>query len=141
LRSSGTLGALNLVIQGTRNLPGRKAIIFVSEGFRVLETDQRNQMKSSDIRVRGPLDRAIDQAARAGVVIYSIDARGLQTNGMVASDNLKVPDLNSTMEETVRRNDLDRSGFRRDTQEGMAYLAEQTGGLAILNTNDISAGL
>jgi hypothetical protein len=31
--------------------------------------------------------------------------------------------------------------MRRNTQEGMAYLAEQTGGFAILNTNDLGAGL
>ena len=139
--AAGTLAALNLVIQGARNLPGRKAILFVSEGFRVLETDQRNQMTSPDPRVRGALDRAIDQAARAGVVIYSIDARGLQTAGLLASDNLKVPDLGSTMEESVRQHELERADFQRDTQEGMAYLAEQTGGLAILNNNDIGAGL
>jgi VWFA-related protein len=139
--ASGTLGALNLVIQGAKNLPGRKAVMFVSEGFRVLETDQRNQMTSPDPRVRGPLDRAIDQATRAGVVVYSIEARGLQSATLLASDNLKVPDPNSTMEETARQKTLDRSDFRRDTQEGMAYLAEQTGGLAILNTNDLAAGL
>jgi len=139
--AAGTLGALNLVIQGARTLPGRKALLFVSEGFRVLEGSQRNQMASPDPHIRDALDRAIDQAARAGVVIYSIDARGLQSGRLLASDNLKVPGLNSTMEETVRGKEADRSDLRRDTQEGMAYLAEQTGGLAILNTNDIGAGL
>ena len=36
---------------------------------------------------------------------------------------------------------MDRSKFNRDTQEGMAYLAEQTGGFAVRNTNDLAGGL
>jgi VWFA-related protein len=35
--AAGTLGALNLMIQGAKNLPGRKAVLFVSEGFQILE--------------------------------------------------------------------------------------------------------
>ena len=34
-----------------------------------------------------------------------------------------------------------RKDFLRDTQEGMVYLAEQTGGFAVLNTNDLAWGL
>jgi VWFA-related protein len=141
--AAGTLGALNLVIQGARDLPGRKAILFVSEGFLIMEGASR----SPDPRVRSPLDRAIDLATRAGVVIYSIDARGLQTGGLLASDNLKTnlpgqaTDNLSSLDGAVRQNQQDRSNQRRDTQEGMAYLAEQTGGFAVLNTNDLGAGL
>ena len=86
MSAAGTLGALNLVVRGTRDLPGRKAVILVSEGFELLDnTDNR----IPESRVRMALDRLIDQATRAGVVIYSLDARGLQTGGLLASDNLK----------------------------------------------------
>ena len=34
-----------------------------------------------------------------------------------------------------------RHDLNRDTQQGMAYLAEQTGGFAVLNTNDLAKGL
>jgi VWFA-related protein len=136
ISASGTLGALNLVVRGARELPGRKAVIFVSEGFSLQDSE------GMDSRVRAALDRVIDQATRAGVVIYALDARGLQTTGILASDNLKRPSAeDGTMEATTRSRAGARTRFNRDTQEGMAYLAEQTGGFAVLNTNDLPAGL
>ena len=135
ISASGTLGALNLVVRGARELPGRKAVIFVSEGFSLQDAE------GMDTRVRAALDRVIDQATRAGVVIYSLDARGLQTAGLLASDNLKRPGNEGSMEGSVRAWAGLRTEFNRDTQEGMAYLAEQTGGFAVLNSNDLGGGL
>jgi VWFA-related protein len=156
-RSAGTLGALNLVIQSAKNLPGRKALLFVSEGFlmnkkegigvRSPDNPTGIDVQSSDPRVRAPLDRAIDQATRAGVVIYSIDARGLQTGGLLASDNLKTesvgedPQSEGVLSKSIAKEQQDRGDMLRNTQEGMKYLAEQTGGFAILNTNNLGAAL
>lgn len=131
--AAGSLGALNLAIQGANDLPGRKAVVFVSEGFQAFDPE--------DTRVREALDRAIDRAARAGVVVYSLDARGLQTAGLQAADNFKRPSSLGTMEESVRGQAAGRLAFNRDTQEALAYLAEQTGGFAVLNTNDLARGL
>ena len=139
--AAGTLGALNLAIRGTRDLPGRKAIIFVSEGFQLMVQERHDATKLPDARVRYSVDRVIDQATRAGVVIYSLDTRGLQTAGLNAADNLKSTRNGQSMDEAVRVAASDRSQFNRDTQEGMAYLAEQTGGFAVLNTNDLARGL
>ena len=89
MSAAGTLGALNLAIRGTRDLPGRKAIIFVSEGFQLMVQEPDDATKLPDARLRYSVDRVIDQATRAGVVIYSLDTRGLQTAGINAADNLK----------------------------------------------------
>lgn len=98
--AAGALSAVNLIIQGAKNLPGRKALLFVSQGFRVLESSGGARTADNpvgigqplpDPRVRAALDKAVDEATRAGVVVYSIDARGLQTGALLASDNLKVP--------------------------------------------------
>jgi VWFA-related protein len=135
MSASGTLGALNLAIRGARDLPGRKAIIFVSEGFPLNDED------GPDTRVRTALDHVIDQATRAGVVIYSLDARGLQSGGLQASDNLKRPTPGETMERTVSDESAKRGAFNRNTQDALAYVAEQTGGFAVLNTNDLGRGM
>jgi hypothetical protein len=126
---------MNLVIRGARDLPGRKALILVSEGFRIPRPDQTP-------RVRIALDRAIDQATRAGIVIYSLDCRGLQSGALLASDNLKSAPLAADgMATDTRKYAGDRTEFNRDTQEGLAYLAEQTGGFAVMNTNNLAGGL
>jgi VWFA-related protein len=143
--AAGSLAALNLVIRGARSLPGRKAVVFVSEGFQLLVpelTGSGSGGRQPDARVRAALDRVVDQATRAGVVIYSLDARGLQTAGVQASDNLKSADTSvGAMEGLVRDQGANRAAFNRDTQEGLAYVAEQTGGFAVRNTNDIAKGL
>jgi VWFA-related protein len=143
--AAGSLAALNLVIRGARSLPGRKAVVFVSEGFQLLVpelTGSGTGGRQPDARVRAALDRVVDQATRAGVVIYSLDARGLQSGGLLASDNLKSADTAvGAMEGLVRDQGAGRAAFNRDTQEGLAYVAEQTGGFAIRNTNDIAKGL
>jgi VWFA-related protein len=130
MSAAGTLGALNLVVRSARDLPGRKAIIFVSEGFQLLKDLEPDRL------VRPALDRVIDQATRAGVVIYSLDCRGLQSAALQASDNIK-----NLEESGIRGKAGDRTAFNRGTQEGMTYLAEQTGGFAVLNTNDLGRGL
>jgi VWFA-related protein len=149
MSAAGTLGALSLIVRGARDLPGRKAIIFVSEGFQLLVVDPgAGAPRQLDTRVKYALDRVIDQATRAGVVIYSLDCRGLQSGSLQASDNFtktaeafpKV-DGPGSMPDLVRGAAAARLQFNRDTQEGMAYLAEQTGGFAVMNTNDLSRGL
>ncbi|HXW06904.1 MAG TPA: VWA domain-containing protein [Vicinamibacterales bacterium] len=131
--ATGTLGALNLAIRAARELPGRKAVMFVSEGFQMFDVE--------DTRVRAAVDRVIDQAARAGVVIYSLDPRGLQSGGLQASDDLTRGPIGSDgMAAVVRDRAQDRREFNRDTQEALAYVAEQTGGFAVLNTNNLERG-
>jgi VWFA-related protein len=132
MSASGSLGALNLIIRGASQLPGRRAIVLLSEGFALMTNDRGAYI--AEPRTRIALDRAIEAAMRNGVVIYSVDARGLQTGGLMASDNV----VGNAAPDTSQ---LDRRRFIHDTQEGLTYVAEQTGGIAALDTNDIGAGI
>jgi VWFA-related protein len=132
MSAAGTLGALNLIIRGASELPGRRAIVLLSEGFALMTND--NGAYIPEPRTRLALDRAIEAALRHGVVVYSVDTRGLQTGRMLASDNVVGNAVPASAE-------ADRKRFVLDTQEGLTYVAEQTGGIAALNTNDIGAGI
>src|SRR5262249_28262540 len=66
--TGATLSNLESVIRNLRNLTGRKILVLLSDGF-YLGGNSSSQI--FDMR------RITDAATRAGVVIYSIDARGL----------------------------------------------------------------
>ncbi|HEV8131606.1 MAG TPA: VWA domain-containing protein [Acidobacteriota bacterium] len=126
--SVGTLGALNFVIRGLKDLPGRKSIVLFSEGFRLF-----TQEGESNYRILEALRRLTDLANRAAAVIYTIDPRGLQTLSLTAADNVSA--MSAAQIETSLS---DRRSQLFETQHGLSYLAEQTGGFSIQNSNDIS---
>jgi VWFA-related protein len=130
----GTLGGLSFIVRGMKELPGRKSVILFSGGFPIFP-DPRNQNSTSDTySVIESLRRLADAANRASVVIYTVDARGLAYTGLTAADSIGNAQQALSALQT-RSDQLLRS------QEGLAYLAEQTGGISIRNTNDLSGGV
>src|ERR1051326_319384 len=128
----GTLGAISYVVKGLKTLPGRKSILLISDGFRIYNLDDptRNYL------ARERLHRLIDEAGRASVVIYTMNATGLQTLGFSAADDLSGRDTQGLMDAmNSRRN----QAF--ETQAGLDFLAQETGGMAIKNTNDLGRGI
>jgi len=79
----GTLGAVGYVVKGMRELPGRKSILLISEGFKIYSAGDPHR----NMRTLYALRRLIDQANRATVVISTINASGLQTFGLTAADS------------------------------------------------------
>lgn len=151
MSATGSLGALDYVIRGVETLPGRKSVVFVSEGMRLF-TKPEGMATQGAGRVWNTFTRVMDRANRAGVVVYTMDARGLVSGGLSAEDNPRPapeppgrPGTTSTvgdpLGEIVTQNLKERLGYLRDTQEALTYIAEQTGGFAVLNTNDLAAGL
>jgi VWFA-related protein len=132
--AAGTLGAVNYVVRGMQDLPGRKSILLLSDGFKLFEEDAVGFREAG--RVMAGLRRLVDMANRASVVIYTMDGRGLQTGGLTAADNTG----GWTMSE-LQQAETDRSQKLLDTQDGLRYLARQTGGIAIVNNNDLSGGI
>ncbi len=132
--ATGTLGAINYVVRGMADLPGRKSIMLVSQGFSLV-TRGRDGFAETN-RVLEAIRYLIDGAARAAVVIYSIDPRGLVDASFSAEDDLS----GRTMEEITALQSA-RSASVSDTHDGLRYLSEETGGFAIYNSNDISWGI
>ena len=119
-----TLAGLEGLVRSAKTLPGRKLIFFLSGGFFL---DDRN----SDTRAR--LQRITSAAARSGVVIYSMDTRGLVVSpGVISSEGQFDPS---------GRLQNANSGELVASQDGLSALAAETGGKAIFNTNSLAPGL
>jgi VWFA-related protein len=137
-----TINGLLAVINPMRNLPGRKTIIFFSEGIAL----------PPSVQMKFPA--VISAANRANVAIYTIDSAGLRTEG---GQEEAARELNSIasqrMAQQARGNDRGVNGpytkslernedlLRFDPRSGLGQLADQTGGFLIHDTNDLSNGL
>ena len=136
--ASGTLGALNFIVRGMNELPGRKSVILMSDGLQLVTRDAAGRPSLS--RIHPALQHLIDRANRASVVFYTIHAPGLVAPMMEAADEVAgMPRLNGERTTTdILRARLDRIN---DSQEGLRYIADETGGLAYFNQNDIGRGI
>ena len=121
--NQNTLAGLENLIKTAKNLPGRKVLFFLSGGF-LIENRRGDTGKLRDITYA---------AAKSGVVIYSMDIRGLVATLQDAS-------IERPFDPTGRLS-LSNSHELAATQDGMNALAADTGGKAIFNTNDLKQGL
>jgi len=128
--SFGTLGALNFVVRGLRELPGRKMAILISDGFRLFGRNRDNNQVLERVR------RLVDLANRSSVVIYSLDARGLQVLMPSAADNMSGLNGQQIADQISRAH---QENF--ESQDGLVYVARETGGFAVLNNNDLNFGV
>ena len=125
-----------------RNLPGRKTIIFFSEGLAL----------PPSVQLKFPA--VISAANRANVSIYTIDSAGLRVESGTAEATRELNSLASQrLQQQARGNDRGTNGpfmkslernedlLRFDPRGGLGELADETGGVLIHDTNDLSAGL
>ena len=137
-----TINSLLAVISPMQNLPGRKTIIFFSEG---LKMPPAVQVKFSSV---------INAANRANVSIYSIDAAGLRTESGTEEAARELKSLaGASMAAQGRGSDRGASGpylrslernedlLRFDPRSGLGSLSDLTGGFLIHDTNDLTAGM
>jgi VWFA-related protein len=112
--------SLDSLLRSSARMPGRKLAFFVSDGF-LMDAGPHAP------GIRDKLDRIIDSAQRAGVVIYTIHAKGLVTTFPDAS--------NKTPIDPNGRLDMAMVGEVAATQDALNGLAEDTGGRALRNQN------
>jgi VWFA-related protein len=124
-----SLSALEAAVRSLASLPGRKIVVLVSQGFFL--------GRGTSYESAYDLRRITDAATRSGVVVYSLDALGLSLpvpGGDVAERSMS-PRLSVEMRSRVD------GGQDQARREAMRAVAEVTGGFAVLNRNDVGAGL
>ena len=111
-----TLRLLEGLMRTAAQLPGRKLVFVISDGFFL------NDKKYGAI---DRIKKVTDAAGRAGVVIYTLDARG------IVGDSI---DFNRPMDEKGLLT-MASIGELASSQDGLNALAKDTGGQAFRNTN------
>lgn len=134
--SVGTLGSLNYIIRGMRDLPGRKAVMLFSEGFVLTHFDRSDRIPKPN-RILSAMRVLADLANRSSVVIYTLDPRGLQDAGMFGAQD-DVPDNVASYALEARS---DREREFAESQHSLRYLAYETGGLPFVNQNNLDLGM
>jgi VWFA-related protein len=130
------LASLKEVVERVSEMPGQRMIAVFSGGF--------SQAGISGGQESNDLQSVVSRAALSGVVIYAIGSQGLQPlmipasqPGIVAGRRRENPetrkevaDLTSTL-----------GASERDLQLGLVTLAQDTGGEAFFNSNDLGGRL
>jgi len=136
-----TVRALQDIMTMMAGLPGKKAIIYVSDGLPMSPGLELFYEIQESYRETGAVSQSrefdatelfrglVTTAAAANITLYTIDARGLASELGIEAEN-RAP-----------RSTLAASIARSNYQDSLVYMAEQTGGLAIVNTNDVRPGL
>jgi hypothetical protein len=130
-----TSNGLLAVIQGLQRVPGRKTVVFFSEGMMIPE------------RVLTQFQAVVAAANRSNVAIYTMDTGGLRaisptqetrdemrTRALTRFKNMGREDTtgDALLKDAERNEDL----LRLNPQAGLGMLADQTGGFLVRDTND-----
>lgn len=116
--TDNTLILLEGLMRSAGQLPGRKLVFMISDGFYL--TDR----KSGSL---GRIKRITDAAGKAGVVIYTLDARGIVSESLDVTNNRPMDAEGLTA--------MANAGEIAASQDGLNALAGDTGGRAFRNTN------
>ncbi len=138
-RGFGSAAALLAAVHSLALLPGRKTVVYLSEGLPASPTMQAR------------LDTIVSAANRANVTVYTIDAAGLRAESALTETRREVdaagqerlrqtavsrdPTNGPLMRTVERTEDL----LRLDPHGGLARLAGDTGGFLIRDTNDLGS--
>ncbi len=117
--TASTLAGFENLLRTVSQQNGRKLAFFISDGFFM---NDRNTGFTNKLR------ELIDTAVRAGVVVYSLDARGLVSSTDVSSNRIDP-------EGKLARSNI---GELAASQDAMNALAGDTGGRALFNSEQLS---
>ncbi len=127
--SLSTIKSLSDFVSGMRGR--RKALVLFSEGINYDTTNPIQNRYATD--VQQGLNDLIAAATRANASIYAVDPRGL-TSGTEDSIDIGSLPTDNSISLTQMQDEL------RIQQDSLRVMANETGGIAVLNTNDFRTG-
>jgi VWFA-related protein len=125
--SDRKLAALEDAARRLSHYPEKKALVYISSGIQKTGVDNQSQLQAT-----------VNAAIRANVAFYPIDARGL-TATAPAGDASQAASVGSNMYSGSAQRSL--SDNFHNTQETLDTLAADTGGKALLDSNDLTLGM
>jgi len=148
-RGLSSLTTAMFVVDGLREIPGRKNVVIISGGIPIFEAGSAGTAYNNLTYL---LNQLSDRAVRSGVVINTLDPRGLNaTPGVVGFDRTETRG-NYANEIQGRATGFGRGGASDQAtfgpllaggaeRLGLATVSKATGGVSIVNTNDFGAGI
>lgn len=121
------LSALESAVKRLAPLPERKALVYFSSGVGKTGVENQSQLRAT-----------VNAAVRSNVAFYPIDARGLVATAPGGDASQAAPRGSSVF--SGRAQTRQRERFN-DQQETLYTLAADTGGKALLDSNDLSLGI
>jgi VWFA-related protein len=145
-----TIDGLAALTRQLAVLPGRKHVVLYSVGYPMQPpasaadlvagvcggaNDVNAALRAVSVDSHGMLRTLLDEATRAQVSVYTVDARGLTGD---------VPPARARVSSRSARGGLSQELLRRaarEPQEILGSIADGTGGRAALNTNELARGM
>jgi VWFA-related protein len=121
------LAALGMAAQMLGSLPEKKALIYFAGGMSQTGTDNQAQLEAT-----------VNSAIRNNVSFYPIDTRGLVAQAPLGDATRSSPGGTSALMGGGARS---QQGRFQDQQDSLTTLAADTGGKALLDSNDLSLGI
>ena len=121
------LAALENAARRLAYYPQKKALVYISSGVEKTGVDNQSQLRAT-----------VNAAVRANVAFYTIDARGLSASAP-GGDASQAGAVGSNLYSGAGQTSL-RNSFHNQ-QETLDSLAADTGGKALLDSNDLSVGM
>lgn len=135
-RIVNTLSTLQVIAQHLSGVPGRKNLIWLSDGF-PLTIGFDDMPRIGSIRDHRTFTLDMDSAVRAlnnsGVSVYPVDARGLMAMPGFGGGGHSIPTGDHVVSATL--------SAINDNIDSMRALASRTGGRAAYNTNDLTGAI
>jgi VWFA-related protein len=121
------LAGLESAVRLLAPLPEKKALVYFSAGIPKTGVENHSQLEST-----------VNAAIRANVSFYPIDARGLVA--LVPGGDASKAAPRGTQVFTGQATTIQKTKFN-DAQETLFTLADDTGGKALLDSNDLTLGI